>query len=94
MARFVSCKWAPYKLNNGGIEGTVDLTIRNDYDDVSKKIIEVKKWMYPSWVQKGGVKIISYKISKKKIKIISKEPFESNIYSTTQQKMIHRILYG
>ena len=31
--------FAPYKLNNGDIGGTVDLTIRNDYDDVSKKII-------------------------------------------------------
>jgi len=36
----VSCKWSPYKLNNGDIESIVDLTIRNDYDDVSKKIDE------------------------------------------------------
>jgi len=64
----VSCEWSPfYKLNNGGFEGIVDLTIINDYDDVSKKIIEVKKWMYPSWGLQGGVKIKSYKISKKKI---------------------------
>ena len=42
----VSCEWSPfYKLNNGDIGGTVDLTIKNDYDDASKKIIEVKKWM-------------------------------------------------
>ena len=26
----VGCEWAPYKLNNGDIGGTVDLTIRND----------------------------------------------------------------
>jgi len=72
----VGCKWAPYKLNNGDIGGTVDLVIKNDYDDASKKIIEAKKWMYPAWSDKGGVKIKSYKISKKKIKIISKEPKE------------------
>jgi len=62
----VGCEWAPYKLNNGDIGGTVDLTIKNDYDDASKKIIEVKKWMYPSWVPQGGTKIKSYKIYKKK----------------------------
>ena len=72
----VGCKWAPYKLNNGDIGGTVDLVIKNDYDDASKKIIEAEKWMYPSWSNKGGVKIKSYKISKKKIKITSKEPKE------------------
>ena len=73
----VSCEWSPfYKLNNGGFEGTVDLTIKNDYDDASKKIIEVNKWLYPSWSHKGGAKIKSYKISKKKIKITSKEPKE------------------
>ena len=48
------------------------------------KKIKVKKWMYPSWVQKGGTKIKSYKISKKKIKIISKEPKEK--YHTKKWK--------
>ena len=39
----VSCEWSPfYKLSNGGFEGIVDLTIKNDNDDASKKIIEVK----------------------------------------------------
>ena len=61
----VSCEWSPfYKLSNGGFEGIVDLTIKNDNDDASKKIIEFKKWMYPSWG--GRVKVKSYKISKKK----------------------------
>ena len=41
------CEWAPYKLNNGDIEGTVDLTIRNDYDDVSKKIIVQVEFRWP-----------------------------------------------
>ena len=73
----VSCEWSPfYKLSNGGFEGIVDLTIKNDNDDASKKIIEVKKWLYPSWSHKGGAKIKSYKISKRKIKITSKEPKE------------------
>ena len=54
----------------------MDLTIKNDNDDASKKIIEVKKWLYPSWSHKGGAKIKSYKISKRKIKITSKEPKE------------------
>ena len=27
----VGCKWAPYKLNNGDIGGTVDLVIKNDW---------------------------------------------------------------
>jgi len=73
----VSCEWSPfYKLNNGGFEGIVDLTIKNDNDDATKKIIEAKKWMYPAWSDKGGVKIKSYKISKRKIKITSKEPKE------------------
>ena len=66
----VSCEWNPfYKLNNGGFEGIVDLTIKNDNDDATKKIIEAEKWMYPSWSNKGGVKIKSYKISKKKLKL-------------------------
>ena len=63
----VSCEWSPfYKLNNGDFAGIVDLTIKNDYDDATKKIIEVNKWLYPSWIQKGGTKIKSYKIYKKK----------------------------
>ena len=71
----VSCEWNPfYKLSNGGFEGVVDLTIKNDNDDASKKIIEVKKWIYPAWG--GRVKIKSYKISKRKIIITSKEPKE------------------
>jgi dienelactone hydrolase len=75
----VSCEWSPfYKLNNGDFAGIVDLTIKNDYDDASKKIIEVNKWLYPSWIQKGGTKIKSYKIYKKKIKITSKEPKEEH----------------
>ena len=58
----VSCEWDPfYKLNNGSFSGIVDLTIKNDYDDASKKIIEAKKWMYPAWSDKGGVKIKSYR---------------------------------
>lgn len=71
----VSCEWSPfYKFSNGGFEGVVDLTIKNDNDDASKKIIEVKKWIYPAWG--GRVKIKSYKISKRKIIITSKEPKE------------------
>jgi len=71
----VSCEWSPfYKLSNGGFEGIVDLTIKNDNDDASKKIIEVKKWLYPAWG--GRVKVKSYKISKRKIIITSKEPKE------------------
>lgn len=73
----VSCKWDSfYKLNNGYLEGIVDLTIKKD--GASKKIIENEKWMFPSYVHKGGVKIKSYKISKKKITITSKEPKEEH----------------
>ena len=47
----------------------MDLTIKNDNDDASKKIIEVKKWLYPSWSHKGGAKIKSYKFQKEKLKL-------------------------
>ena len=40
----VSCEWSPfYKLNNGGFEGIVDLTIKNDKaaEQSAKKLIKL-----------------------------------------------------
>ena len=72
-----NCEWqGRYELNNGELEGMVDLIIKKDKKDPNKILIKKEKWLWPSWG--GRVRITSFKVSSNSFEMTSKEPEDNN----------------